>query len=91
MAARIGGRMMAVADYVAANPGVCKAEAARGIGQTSHSYGGGWGPVDRAIRAGLVVCDWERINRSRLFRTVADMQAFYGYVDDGHWHPAGHP
>ena len=91
--ARIGGRMAAVADYVAAHPACSKVEAARGIGQTCHEFGGGWGPVERAIRAGLVINDWADPRRARLFRTAAAMRDYYygERADDGLWHPAGHP
>lgn len=91
-ARRPGGRMLAVAAYVAAHPGVCKREAAEGAGITCHEYGGAWGPVDRAIRAGLIMCDWAHPRRARLFRTVEDLRAFYGHTaDDGYWHSPAHP
>ncbi|MGH3401495.1 MAG: hypothetical protein ACRDRJ_03100 [Streptosporangiaceae bacterium] len=88
---RPGGRMLQAAEYVAEHPGCCKTDVARGIGLTSHTYGGGWGPVDRAIRADLIICDWAHSRRARLFRTIDDLKAYYGHVDDGHWHPVGHP
>ena len=92
MARKPGGRMLAVANYVADHPGCCKREAADGAGITCHEYGGAWGPVDRAIRAGLVVCDWVHPRRARLFRTVEDLRAFHGYpVDDAYWRSLPHP
>lgn len=58
----------------------------------NHNYGQGWGPVDRAIRAGLIVCDWAHPNRARLFATAADLRTFYGYAtDDEYWAQRAHP
>ena len=92
MASRPVGRMRRVAAYVAAHPGCCKTQAAHGIGQMNHNYGQGWGPVDRAIGAGLIVCDWAHSRRARLFATVEDMREFYGYTtDDDYWRSAAHP
>lgn len=52
----IGHKMKAVAEYVAANPGCTKLEAGRAV-WTGHPNAGMsylYGPVDRAIKAGLV-------------------------------------
>lgn len=92
MAGKPGGRMLAVADYVATHPGASKRETAHGIGQMNHNYGQGWGPVDRAIHAGLIICDWAHPKRARLFRTVEDLREYYGYpVNDEYWARRSHP
>lgn len=50
---RIGSKMTAAAEFVAANPGCTKMAAADAIGPNgSRRYG--YSAVDRAIRAGLV-------------------------------------
>jgi hypothetical protein len=61
--------MLQVAAFVADNPGCCKTEAAHGIGQTNHNYGQGWGPVDRALRVGLIEAVRVRVNRYALYPT----------------------
>jgi hypothetical protein len=69
--------MLEVAAFVAENPGCSKTEAAHGIGMANHNYGQGWGPVDRAIRAGLV----------EAVRVHATRYALYP-PDTAHWKPA---
>jgi len=72
-----GPRMLEVAAYVADHPGCCKREAAHGIGMANHNFGQGFGPVDRAIRAGLV----------EAVRVHATRYALYP-PDTAHWTPA---
>lgn len=53
-ARRIGPEMERVVDFVAAHPGLTKSGVARGLRRPLHNCGVALGPVDRAIRAGLV-------------------------------------
>jgi hypothetical protein len=82
--------MLEVADYVAANPGCCKTEAAHGIGQMNHNFGQGFGPVDRAIRAGLVKAVRVRVNRYALYPPDTQHWSSGEPGPTGTWRP-GHP
>lgn len=81
--------MLAVAAFVAENPGCCKTEAAHGIGQMNHNYGQGFGPVDRAIRAGLVKAVRVRVNRYALYPPSTQL-ASPSDPEPAGWQP-GHP
>ena len=83
--------MLAVADYVAANPGCSKTEAAHGIGMANHNFGQGWGPVERAIRAGLVKAVRMRVNRYALYPPDTQRWSPREPEPAGYWQPAGHP
>ncbi len=58
MTKRIGSKMKAAVEYVEKNPGCSKLEAGVAAGGT---FGGNmrfvYGPVDRAIAAGLIVAE----------------------------------
>jgi hypothetical protein len=73
--------------------GCCVPECRWKTGQTLPAYGGGWGPVERAIRAGLIICDWAHLRRARLVRSISGLRAFYGLpdVEAGCWVPEAHP
>lgn len=92
---QIGPKMQAVADFVADNPGCCKADAAWGAGLYLHPYFGRWGPIERAIAAGLITAENVYWNRYRLFACGFDRRAYYGEIPaaepDGYWHPEAHP
>lgn len=51
---RIGPEMERVVDFVGAHPGLTKSGVARGLRRPLHNCGVAFGPIDRAIRAGLI-------------------------------------
>ena len=86
-----GPRMLQVAAYVADHPGCSKTAAAHGIGMSNHNFGQGFGPVDRAIRAGLVEAVRVRSNRVALYPPdTAHWTPAVAEPDGEHWSP-GHP
>jgi hypothetical protein len=89
---RIGPQMAVVAEYVGDNPGCCKADAAWAAGLYMKTFI--WGPIGRAISAGLITAEYSHRNRYRLFACGFDRRAYYGEIAkpeaDGFWHPE-HP
>jgi hypothetical protein len=87
--------MEMVFEFVMNNPGCCKADAAWAAGLSGKGRGGTWGPVERAISAGLITAEYVHRNRYRLFACGFDRRAYYGEtpasVADGYWHPQAHP
>jgi len=93
---RIGPKMEMVFEFVMNNPGCCKADAAWAAGLSSKApFGGTWGPIERAISAGLITAEYVHRNRYRLFACGFDRRAYFGEipepVDDGCWRPSSHP
>jgi hypothetical protein len=73
---RVGRRMAEIAAIVSARPGISK----RGVLVAAGLPVSGPGrdaPVHRAVAAGLVVVERERINRYRLFANERDRQRFH--------------
>ncbi len=72
MTKRIGPKMQAVVDYVAAHPGASKLEAGQAAWGSSRRLRMSrlYGPVNRAIAAGLI--EAERLKGSRYSLTVAE-------------------
>jgi hypothetical protein len=91
---RIGPKMELVFDSVMDNPGCCKADATWAAGLSS-PYIGTWGPIERAIYAGLITAEYVHRNRFRLFACGFDRREYYGQLPqpmaDGYWHPQAHP
>jgi hypothetical protein len=73
---RIGCRMRELADIVSALPGCSKSEALRAAGLPTHGLGSGR-ELNRAIAAGLVLVEYERVNLCRLFAGERDRQRFH--------------
>jgi hypothetical protein len=72
----IGPMMRAVAEYVSAVPGCSKRGATIAVGAYYNHYYGFDGPVDRAIRAGLIIADIAP-NRYRLFANDRARRLWY--------------
>ena len=77
------------------NPGCTKADAAWAADLSMRRpFGGRWGPIERAIAAGLITAEYVYRNRYRLFACGYDRRTYYGEIPaaepDGYWHP-GHP
>jgi hypothetical protein len=72
----IGPMMRAVAEYVSAVPGGSKRGATIAVGAYYNHYYGFDGPVDRAIRAGLIIADIAP-NRYRLFANDRARRLWY--------------
>jgi hypothetical protein len=73
---RIGHRMRELADIVSAVPGISKADALRAAGLPTHGLGSGR-ELDRAIAAGLIIVEHERVNLCRLFATEGDRRRWH--------------
>jgi hypothetical protein len=68
--ARIGPKMLAIRDAVSAMPGCTVEEAVQAV-DAYMPDDGHYPPLDRALRAGLIVADWPDRERARLFATGA--------------------
>ena len=75
-APRIGPRMRVLADIVSAVPGITKSDALRAAGLPVRGMGSGR-ELNRAITAGLVVVEHERVNLCRLFATERDRRRWH--------------
>jgi hypothetical protein len=72
----IGPRMSQLRDIVSAMPGVSKSDALRMAGIPVH----GWNaarPINLLISRGLILCDYEKVNRCQLFATERDRERFF--------------
>jgi hypothetical protein len=68
--------MAAIRDYVSCVPGYTKADALRGTDRPARGMGA-HRPLNRAINAGLILAEHERVNRCRLFASETDRQLWY--------------
>lgn len=75
-APRIGPRMHELADIVSAVPGISKSDALRAAGLPVRGMGSGR-ELLRAIDAGLVVVEHERVNLCRLFANERDRERWH--------------
>ena len=75
-AKRVGPRMLQLHDVVSCMPGCSKTAALRAAG-LSLSGMGRWAPLDRAVAAGLVVVERERVNRYRCFANERDRAVWH--------------
>lgn len=73
---RVGPRMRELADIVSAMPGCSKSDALRAAGLPTHGLGSGR-ELDRAIVAGLIIVEYERVNLCRLFAGERDRRLWY--------------
>jgi hypothetical protein len=74
--ARIGPKMRAIRDAVSAMPGCAKEEAVQAVDGYMPSSGR-YRPLDRALRAGLIVADRPGRERVRLFASGAARRIWY--------------
>jgi hypothetical protein len=73
---RIGPRQRELHDIASAMPGCSKRAALRAAGLPVAGMGHAR-PLDRAIRAGLVLVEYERANLCRLFATETDRELWH--------------
>jgi hypothetical protein len=83
--------MLRAYEYVLDNPGCTKSEAAC----ATFSRYEAWPAVNRAVWAGLIICEWTRPNRAALYACGSDLRVAHGLADPepagaGAWTP-GHP
>lgn len=76
MKVRIGPRMRELADIESAVPGCSKSDALRAAGLPTHGMGSGYS-LYRAIAAGLIIVEYERVNLCRLFATQRDRKRWH--------------
>ena len=74
---RIGPKMRAIADYVAANPGQSISDALWAAGISPRDRSSARAPIYRAEAAGLVIFDPVRVNLTRVFANEDDRQQYY--------------
>ena len=77
---RIGPRMRELADIVSAMPGCTKGDALRAAGLPVRGMGSGR-ELNRAITAGLIIVEHERVNLCRLFATERDRMRWHRVRD----------